>query len=329
MAFIRIHTSSQMLQLKSQALRLQQELQIIGHTVECTHRTRPNQFIKNRYDVFHVLSDTMNLSVIDAPFVLLAQLNGTATVFSQYDTFDVLPSPILNHFGSYLVDAYSATDIVNLKAQKSIRKNKFILPLFPTEIKIKNLEKSKELHTIQFLSRNFQELSRTQAPDFVDASQMTVGFKASQVRKNWGQFQAKHPQYNKSVLILNFENSIELMQNRSMIFNLVSVKSPVQFQNLSDFACSYQQFVVLNQKQASGYAEFWIHDQNCWISDIKLQPSFNPEEIKLSAKKFFKSKNFESMKIPIENKINELSRIYAKIMHEKTLTYHPNKVHSA
>ena len=321
MAHILLHTSSKMLPLKSQALRLQQELQIIGHTVEFSYRTHPYQLLKNRYDVFHVLSDTTNLSLIDAPLVLLAKLNRTATVISQYGTFDVLPSPILNQFGSHLVDAYSATDTENLKAQKSIRKNKFILPLLPTEIKIKNLEKSKELLTLKFLSKNFQELLTVPAPNFVDASQMTIDFKASAIRKSWTQFQAKHPQYKKSILTLSLINSMELMRSHSLIFDLCSVKSTVQFQNLSDLACSYQQFVVLNQKQASGYAEFWIHDQNCWISDIQSQTSFKPEQIALSAKNFFKLKNSESMKISIENKINELSRIYAKIMYEKSLTY--------
>lgn len=314
-----------MLPLENQALRLQQELQIIGHNVEFSNRTHPYQLLKNRYDILHVLSDTTNLSLIDVPLVLLAKMNRTATVISQYDTFDVLPSHFLNQFGSNLIDAYSTTDIENLKAQKSIRKNKFILPLLPTEIKIKNSEKSKEPLTIQFLSKNFQELSTAQAPNFVDASQMTINLKSSAIRKSWNQFQARHSLFKKSILILNFENSTELMQNHSMIFHLSSVNSTVQFQKLSDFACAYRQFVVLSQKQASGYAEFWIHNQNCWISDIKSEPAIGPEKIELSAKNFFRKKNSESMKISIENKINELSRIYAKIMHEKILTYQPNE----
>ena len=328
MAYILIHTSSKKLPLQSQALRLQKELQIIGHTVEFSTRTHPLRLLKNRYDVFHVLSDSSNLSLVDAPLILSAKLSNTATVMSQYDSFDVLPLPILNKFGFYLIDAYSAADIERLKAQKNMSKNKFILPLLPTEIKIKNMEKSQQILRIKFLSKNFEELLTAQAPDFIDASQMTTDLKASAIRQNWNQFHLNHPLFKKSILILSFDNSIDLMEKHSMVLDLCTVKSTVQFQNLSDLACAYRQFVVLNKQQASSYADYWIHDQNCWIGDL-TERSLVLEEIKLSAKNFFKNKKSSSMKILIENKINELSRIYVKIMQEKTLIYQPNKARSA
>ncbi|MBC7456881.1 MAG: hypothetical protein H7235_01285 [Bdellovibrionaceae bacterium] len=329
MAYILIHTSSKKLPIQSQAARLQQELQIMGHSVEFSMQTHPLRLLKSNYDVFHVLSDKTHLSLTDTPLVLLAKFNRIATVISHYDTFDFLPSLLLQQFQFHSIDAYSTANIEGLKANKLIHKNKFIFPLFPNEIKIKTKGKSKDLSLVKFLSQSFNELLSSYAPDFVDASYMTLNYGLSELRKIWKKFQSRHPLYKKSILILNQENTLELMKTQSLILDLSSVNTIIYFQTLTDLACAYEQFVILNRNQASGYSEFWIHNKNCWISDLQLKTLWGPEEIQTSAQSFFKKIKPNSMKISIENKMNELSRIYARIMHEKTLTFNQNKVHSS
>ncbi len=134
MAYILIHTTSKQLPIQNQALRLQQELQMIGHHVEFSTQTHPLRLLKNNYDVFHVLSDKAYLSFIDAPLVLLAKFNRIATVISQYDNYEISLTPLLQKIHTYAIDALSATHIESLKANKLINKNKFILPLFPAEL---------------------------------------------------------------------------------------------------------------------------------------------------------------------------------------------------
>lgn len=329
MAYILIHTSSTKLPVQNQALRLQQELQIMGHNVEFSMKTHPLRLLKNNYDVFHVLSDKTHLSLTDTPLVLLAKFNRMTTVVSHYDSYETIPTQLLQQFQAHSIDAYSSTNIENLKSNKLIHKNKFVLPFFPKEIKVKNLEKTKDLSLVKFLSKNFNELLTSYAPTFVDASHLTSNQSSSELRKKWKKFQAKHPLYKKSILMTSQENTLELMHTQSLVIDLCSVNDAVYFQSLVDLACAYEQFVILNRNQASSYSEFWIHNKNCWISDLQLKTGWAPEEIQTSAESFFKKDKTNSMKISIENKLNELSRIYAKIMHEKTLTYNQDKVHQA
>jgi hypothetical protein len=329
MAYILIHTSSKKTPVQNQALRLQEELQTMGHNVEFSMKTHPLRLLKINYDVFHVLSDKTHLSLVDTPLVLLAKFNRMATVVSHYDSFDASPTQLLQQFQSHSIDAYSTTNIESLKANKLIHKNKFVLPLLPTEIKVKASEKEKDLSLVKFISHGFKDLLDSYAPTYVDASYLSQKQSLPDLRKSWKKFQSKHPLYKKVVLILNPENTLELMRTQSLVLDLCSVNDAIYFQALTDFACAYEQFVILNRNQASSYSEFWIHNKNCWISDLQLKTAWGPEEIKASAEVFFKKIKSNSMKISIENKMNELSRIYAKIMHEKALTYNQDKVHPA
>ncbi len=191
------------------------------------------------------------------------------------------------------------------------------------------LDKPKDISQIKVLNKSFDELRQAYVPLFVDASHMTLNHSPSYLRKLWKKFQIKNPLYKKSILILNQENTIELMRTQSVVIDLSSVDSSTEFQALTDLACSYEQFMILTKNQASGYSEFWIHRQNCWISDLQPQTTSTQKEIKAVAALFFKKIDSISMRISIENKINELSRIYSKIIHEKTLTYNQDKARSA
>ena len=329
MAYILIHTSSQNTSVQNQALRLQQELQFIGHTVEFSMQTHPLRLLKNNYNVFHLLSDKAHLSLLDTPLVLLAQFNRIATVISHYDPFEVSPTPLLHKFQAGSIDAFSTTNIESLKAHKLIRKNKFILPLFPTEMKLINLDKSESTMQLKVLNQSFNELLQAGLPDFIDASSLSLNQGTSTVRKNWKKFQVQQPLYKKCVMILNKQNTFEMMKSQPLILDLSSVKDSIFFQSLVDQACAAGQFIVLNRNQASGYSDFWIHQKNCWIYDLQPGAAWVMEEIEASAQNFFENIKPYSMKISIENKINEISRLYAKIMFEKTLTYSQDKVRTS
>jgi hypothetical protein len=329
MAYILIHTSSQNKSLQNQALRLQSELLLIGHNVEFSMQTHPLRLFKNNYDVFHILSDQAHLSLLDTPLLLLAKFNRMGTVISHYDSYQTSPTQLLHQFQAGSIDALSTTNIESLKANKLIHKNKFVLPLFPTEIKLKNLEKTEDISQLKVLSKNFNELFHSNLPTFVDVSRFTLNQNASTIRKNWKKFQAQHLLYKKCVLILNNQNTFELMKSQSLILDLSSVTDSVNFQKFTDWACATDQFIVLNRNQASGYSDFWAHHKNCWISDLQPSTAWVTEEIQAAAKNFFKNTKSNSMKISIENKMNEISRLYAKIMHEKTLTYNQSKARAS
>lgn len=329
MAYILIHTSSRQIPIQNQALRLQSELQTIGHTVEFSTETHPLRLFKNNYDVFHILCDKSYLRFSEISLTVWAKLNGLATVVSQFHANTTSPSmggP--QRFQFPHIDALSTTHLESLKIHKFKYKNKFILPLFPNEIKSQGHDKINKISILKIITQNFDELSSSIVPDYIDASALALNNKASDIRKKWKKFQAQNSKFKKVVLILESENTIELMQTEKLIIDLKSVFNPVHFQSLVDQICAFKSFGILNKNQASGYSEFWLHQKNCWISDLQNSKTKELKNIMTCAEVFFNSKTDDLMKISIENKINEISRLYSKIINSKALTYHQNKVPS-
>ncbi len=329
MAYVLLHTSSQLLPIQNQAIRLQRELQIMGHEVELSFKTHPLRLLKNNYDIFHILTDTPQIKLKDIPLVLIAQYCGMASVISEYHSFRVSIVRLIDRLQSVAIDAYSTAHVESLKANRILAQNKFVLPLFPTPLKLQAQNKLKKISQMKVLSESFSELNLEVVPDFVDASRLTLHNPLSVLRKKWNKFKNKNPIYRKTVLILNSENTLDLLQAQLMILDLTQVTSVIHFQSLTDQACALGQFIILNQNQASGYSEFWIHSENCWIFEMASlsQNKINP--LMTAAQLFFKKSKSPAMKISIENKMNELSRLYSKIMRKKSLVYAQNKVKSA
>lgn len=327
MAYILLHTSSKKTSLQTQAIRLQHELQTIGHTVELSIQTHPLRLLKNTYDIFHILSEKNRLNLIDTPLLWLARFNRMATVVSSYDGYQPPPQHFLNQIQATAIDAFSSTNMVCLKAHKTLVKNKFILPLLPQEMAARIKPKGAELHHLKILSGDFKELLLSPQAFWIEASCLSQAFGSSPVRKQWAQFQKKYPQHRKSILILNHENAVDLIKEQRLAIDLSSLTDSCHFQSWVDLACAHEQFIILNQNQASGYPDFWKHQKNCWICDLSSKEIKTPTDEMLRSSQAFFKKTSHSMKIPIENKINELSRVYAKIMYEKTLTYNQDKVH--
>lgn len=330
MSQILLHTSSKQNSLQTQALRLQKELQTMGHEVEFSSQTHPTRILKNNYEVLHILSETHDLNLYDKSLLLAAraknQMHRLANVVSSFES-ETRKKNILHSLQFRLIDAFSTLDLENLKFYKEIRPSKFILPFFPTPkvVTPSVAPLSSSLFYLKPVLKNYSELKESLIPSevilAVDASSLSQELGLATARKKWRLFQKRHPEFKDAVLILQFENVIELLRNHLVILDIGSLSNALKFQTLVDWACAYQQFIVLNKNQASGFPDFWKHQKNCWITDLNE----NHSDIKSAAKKFFKNKKIP-LTISVENKMNELSRLYSKLIYEKSLSFVADKV---
>lgn len=330
MAQILVHTSSKQPLIQNQALRLQQELQILGHQVEYSSQTHPARILKNNYDVLHILSETHDLNLYDKSLLLAARLKNQmsylATIVSSFE-YEVSKKGFISQLQFQLIDAFSTSDLISLKSHKALVKDKFILPFFPTSKKSASTETTDEssISLLKIVSQNFDELLLTNTSDdfdlVIDATEFAKTVGAPSVRKKWRQFLNKNHQFKKAILVLQSENILDLIRKSQVLIDLSSIANALRFHTYLELALTYSQFVLLNKNQATGFPHFWKHQKNCWVADFHE----TDHQLKISAKKFFKNKNILPP-ISIEEKINELSRLYTKLIHSKALSYDSSKV---
>ncbi len=326
MAYILIHTSSSKKETQEQALRLQYEMQLIGHDVEFSTHTHPARLIKKNYDVFHLLSDHPHLNLKDQALLLTAKTKSLVTVLSYLNCKNA-DRTLIERLQFKLIDAFSTPEINSLKSYKNKLKYKFILPLFPLNKMISSPEAKidRQIYILKIAIENFNELKDRSVPDgmslLIDATSVAERWGTAQARKQWRTFIQDNPDYQTAIVILKPESTLEFFKNNHMIVDLSYLRQADIFQKYVDWTCFYRQFLILTKNQASGFPHFWKHAKNCWISD------FNDTKKNLinSSKKFFSDNSF-SMNISTEDKINEISRLYSKLIHEKSLSYSGQKV---
>lgn len=330
MAQILVHTSSKQPLIQSQALRLQQELQVLGHHVEYSMQTHPARILKNNYDVLHILSETHNLNLFDKSLLLAARLKNQmgylATVVSSFE-YEFSKKGFINQLQFQFIDAFSTSDLVSLKSHKDLVKDKFILPFFPLNkrpsIAVDHDEES--ICLLKVVSDSFDELlassSADDLPTFVDASSLANHLGTPTARKKWRQFQNKNIAFKKAILVLKLDNVIDLVKKSCVLVDLSTLKNAFQFHTYLELSLIHSQFILLNKNQATGFPHFWKHQKNCWVADLHE----TEHQLKNVAKKFFKNKTLH-LNISTEEKINELSRLYTKLMHMKALNYDSTKV---
>jgi hypothetical protein len=153
----------------------------------------------------------------------------------------------------------------------------------------------------------------------------------AQTRKAWRKFQMQHPAYQNCDLILKLEHTQDLFKSKHLILDLSTVTNGLQFHTYFELAYRHGQFIILTANQASGFPDYWKHQQNCWITDLKntkpLSHVVDHTQFTL-AESFFHDDEAEKLTQSFENKLNELSRIYSKIISQKNLSYAANKAHS-
>jgi hypothetical protein len=321
---ILIHAYNQKINIESQAEILCAELEKMGHSVEWSNQTHPARLFLNKYDVIHILTESMPLSWKNFWIVAAAKALALPVVVTSY-AVQILSEPFATVANMQLgyFDAMSVPEAYEIKNLRSFNQSKFILPAFTYTQKLMTQKKSDETNVIFHLENNFEELPAhkwiLQNNVFINATQLSKNKTQAQIRKSWTAFLKKNSTYQNAILISNENNLLKLMRESRCLFlvNYLKIHS-VNLANIIENCIAHKTVLVLNEGQASGSPQIWTDNKNGLIQNFEksflYQLSFT-EVVE-------KAQNFRFEKIEssfYESKLNELSRLYVKIKNQKDL----------
>ncbi len=321
---ILIHACNQKINIESQAEILCAELEKMNHSVEWSNQTHPARLLLNKYDVIHILTESMPLSWKNFWIVAAAKALSIPVVVTSY-AVQVLSEPMATMANMQLsyFDAMSVPEALEIKNLRPFNQSKFILPAFINIQRFAHQKKIDETNVIFHLEQGFAELPIhkwiLQNNVFINATQLSKNMEQVNIRKSWTAFLKKNPSYTNTILITNENNLTQLMRESRcvMLVNHLKIHS-VKLANLIQNCLAQKTVLVLNEGQASGAPQIWSNKKNGLIQNFEKSFSYHLSYTELIEKA--EALLFEKIDSHVyESKLNELSRIYVKIKSQKDL----------
>jgi len=138
------------------------------------------------------------------------------------------------------------------------------------------------------------------------------------LRKQWNQFLKDKKIHSLSHLILSDEKCRDILKEESFHVVLASPRlKHTEFTAWLEKVLNRGHVVLLNEFQATGFSQAWTSGQNCHVLNSHHWPKslnqfFASDEDITGCRSHFKNSELT------EPLINELSRLYAKILRQKT-----------
>lgn len=322
-----IHAKNFKFDIESQAELISTELEKSGHLVEWSNQTHPARLLLNKYDVVHILTESLPLSWKNFWIAAAAKALNIPVVVSSYHTTQQQTSSAtqqMTRFQLNYFDALSVPEAGEIKNLRLFNHSKFIWPAF---IRTKNPRlktiASNEINLIFHVTKSFDELPTTKwtldDATYVDGTQLTANKSISELRKLWNQFIEKNRTYKNTILILNSANLKKIMtETKSVVLinylQLHSVELAALIENCIEHKC----VLALNESQASGFPQLWTASKNGLVQNFEKSFTYQLSLTEL----LDKAQNIKTDNIDTsiyETKINELSRVYAKIKNQKEI----------
>lgn len=328
---ILIHAKNLNFDIESQSELLCTELEKSGHTVEWSNQTHPARLLLNKYDILHILTEIMPLTWKSFWLVAAAKALGIPVVVSSFGSQNLsAPLATVANFQLSYFDAMSVSEAGEIKNLRPFHHSKFIFSaLFKLPVqKLKknvdmSIENSSVAHIIFHVTKDFSDLPlhkwSLDKNIYIDGTKLALQKTQSEIRKMWDSYQTKNPIYKNAILILNSSNLNKILADNHSLFLINYLKlNSLELLALIENCLQTCTVLVLNENQASGHSEMWSSGRNGIVQNFEksftYQLSFT-EMIEKSLTVGFEKMNTEFY----ESKINELSRIYAKIKTQKEL----------
>ncbi len=330
---ILIHACNQKIDIESQAEIICTELEKAGHITEWSNQTHPARLLLNKYDVIHVLTESMPLSWKNFLIVAAAKTLGIPVVVTSYAVQNLSEplSRIANLQLGYF-DAMSVPEAPEIKNLRPFNRSKFIWPAFIKTQKTtgnqKNLNNPAETNVIFHLEQSFAELPvhkwiLAENTSYINATQILKNKTQTEIRKIWSHFLKENPIYKNAILILNEKNLIKLMSESKCLYLINYLKMhSINLANVIENCLLNQAVLVLNEGQASGASAIWSYpwhgNKNGLVQNFEKSFTYHLSYTEMIEKA--EKINFEKTEThTYESKMNELSRLYAKIKTQKDL----------
>jgi len=336
---IYIHVKSKNPDLERQAELLANELETLYYHVEWSNKTHPLRFLLNKYDIVHLLTDKMPLTIFEQLLLITAHSLQIPTVISNYGFFEQGPlSKRLLHQQFRYTHSLSVASINEMKQLRNFRGNKWLLPALNSQSKHyenaieKFSQKISDLNFILPVINSFSDLPSINFPCdtswIIDATMMKNKTPLRQIRNEWSNFIQKNPTYKNAILVLENENiETQLNEHQSAFFISHLKLNAFSLNEYIDLCRKTQSLPILNDHQATGFSDLWQHEKNCLLFNLKgtrfQQLEYSELIVQIQAWHQLIEKNPHQLDhflcYPSENKINELSREYAKIKNQKEM----------
>lgn len=305
-------------QLNASVELISRKLAEIGHLTEQTHSTNWARIFLNPYDLVHLFVEQLPLTVNELLFLSLMKTLGKPCILSLFNT----EPKQTKSFSVWLCpDAMTFSQSNHFQYYRDWTCSKSLLPLFP-EIKKSAISglTSKNRSFLIPLEKNLEEAFRykTDCEIYFDARSLAKSHSPTQLRKQWNQFLKDKKLHSLAHLILSEEKLNSLLQGESLQIVLASpTMKHTEFTTWLEKTLNQNHLILLNEFQATGFSQSWTSGQNCyalsthhWPKSLNHFLAATPDTSKMSS-------HFKSSELA-EPLINELSRLYTKILRQKT-----------
>lgn len=293
---------------------LSEQLQQLGFNVEVTHNLNIPRLVLNSYQTVHFIAEELPLNVNEIFHLAICKALGKSTVLSVLNSDKKISRNFLNLVSP---DALSVSQTNHLKLYRGITGNKFIFSAFPkTAVTLKKQAFKHQAYLIPIQSK-LEEVFDFQIDDVIyfDGRNLLGKTGSAQLRKKWNELISTGKINNQHILILSDSKIAQLVAQGSLSIVLASSHfKHTEFTGWLNSAMNSNNLIILNEYQATGFSYYWTSGHNCrvlsatnWIQQLELAEPINT----ICASNFKSSELFEPT-------VNELSRLYSKLWHQKT-----------
>lgn len=316
---------------------LASELEKMSLHIEITEAVHPIRILLNKYDLIHFIHNDSSIDLKTVLSAWSAKALGTATMLTTYSRLEL---GLLQEFEFNFFDSITLPYISELKKMRFYRGPKLILPSFPPN----NIATKKAFSFAQkqfifpvvksfddLLKINFHALAVLKEQDglYVDAHMLRSKKESGQssvLRKVWTAFVQKHPQFKNFKLFTERTTLNEVLdENSSYTFIHYLDLTSEQVAFWTGTALTYNNFLILHEDQGTGLSNFWKTEKNCLIYSPRL--SANPQLHAIN--NFLETHNSPAklhfdFRSSLDVKLNELARLYTKIVSQRASLMQPD-----
>ncbi len=304
--------------------QLAEQLQSVGFSVEQTQSLNIPRLILNSYQVVHFVIDELPLSVKESVFMTLIKSLGKVTLLSIYNFENKVSKKT---FSFLCPDGLTVSQTNYLKFFRGWNCPKIILPcLFevsPAKQQTKATESSGPILIPLYSDLNTATKIKTKREVYFDARALLADANSASIRKSWAQLIRSQKVSNHFHLILSDQKVEDLINQEALTIVLAdSEMNHMQFTGWVENTINKNHFIILNDQQATGFSRAWTSGRNCqvisyatWATELN---SYLAKPAQASLKTNFKSSEL------VEPLMNDLSRLYTKILHQKASLLAPH-----
>lgn len=294
---------------------LADQLHQLGLNAEISHVLNIPRLILNSYHTVHMIVDSLPLTVHEVFHLALCRALGKSSVLSVLNSDKRVSKNLLDFIKP---DALSVSQTNHLKYYRSISCTKFIFPAFPA-LAQSSAKKSHFNHegTLIPLMEQLDEATQFKLDGSVyfDGRKLIKKSNSALLRKKWTEMISQKQIGENFHLILSESKVRELLRDGSLAVVLADPNHrPSEISDWLSQSLNHSNLMVLNEYQATGFSSFWTSGQNSYVlNPDKWVQQLNHLELssEIASSHSRKSELFETS-------VNELSRLYSKLWHQKT-----------